>query len=495
MIRQGWSVRGPILPGVVMGILALSGGLEAQEHPFSHLTFPELTFHPPEAEEHQVAGVTVYHLHDPSIPLVDFFLQLRGGVSHFPRSEQVRIGALPSLLRNGGTTHLPPDSVDLRLDLLAAQLSVGSGGGGSFAALNTLTPVFPEALALLRDLLLDPGFDGEAVEIWRRQELERIRRRGDDPGTLAFSEFNRLLFGDHPVGWVTTEEELAPEALDGEALRATHRELVCRDRLLLGVAGDLDWNEARPLVERFLAGWPPCPAPLNVPPPAALREGPGIYILHRPLEQTTVILAQESPIRQRDTPDFFASRVANHLLGASGFGSRLMARVRTEEGLAYGASSIWTTPVNHPGLVGALTATRSDRVPRAVALLLDELERFRVEPPTPAEVERALDEIRNGYVFAFESAAGIVARQMSYRSQELPPGWLERFLEGVGEVTPETLAQVVREVIDPNRMVILLVGDASTFADALEGVGPRFRLESDGTILPWDGIPAPEAPR
>jgi len=459
------------------------------------LAFPPLTFVPSPVSEYPVAGVPVFHLYDPSLPLVDVFVQLRGGISNFPREDAPALSGLHSLLRNGGTLRLPPDSVDAALDLLALQLSLGSGGGGAFASLNTLTQTLDAGLDLFREILLEPAFDAEAVEVWRGQELDQIRRRIDDPGSLAFSEFNRLMFGDHPVGWVFTEAEFLPsldidseepsDPLGSERLRDLHRRLYCRENLLLGVAGDLTWAEAEPKIETFLEAWPACPAPLPPAPRSDLRRGRGVFILPREVEQTTVILAGPGGIRQEDSPEFFASRIANFILGGGGFTSRVFSRVRTERGLAYGASSLWTTPIREEGLVGVVTATRPERTVEAVELLFEILEDFRTEPPSDAEFSSALDQILNGYVFAFESARQIVGRQMGNRAQRLPDTWLERFLEGIQEVNRESVLQVARTHIRPEEMTLLLVGDARRFGPGLEAFGPLYRLSPDGEISPW----------
>jgi len=453
------------------------------------LEFPPLVFDPPEADEYEVLGVPVYHLHDPALPLVDFFVQLRGGLGHLPREEMAAAVALPSLLRAGGTESLPPDSLDLRIDLLALQLSISAGAGGMSAGINSLTETFDEGLALLRDVILRPGFDGEAVEVWRGQEVEWIRRREDDPGGLAVSEFNRLMFGDHPTGWTLVEEDLSEEQVSPERLRDLHGRLVCRDRLIVGISGDLSWEEAESRLHAFLEPWPECSEPLPDPPLPEIRAEGGIFILPRPIEQSTVIIAQPGGILQEDSPDFFASRIANHLLGGSGLTSRIMSRVRTEQGLAYGASSLWTASRRHEGLLGAMTATRPERTMEATRLLLEILEEFSGEEPSRTEVDDALEEIVNGYVFAFESASQIVARRMGYRAQDLPAGWLERYLEGLQDVTPEAIARVTGEHLDVSRMTMLIVGDPDRFDPGLEELGPLYLLSSDGSWTPWVSSP------
>jgi len=446
---------------------------------------PPLVFEPPVASEHEVLGVPVFHLHDPSLPLVDFQLQLRGGVSHLPRERMAAATALPSMLRNGGTLRLPPDSLDRRLDELALQLAVGSGGGGTSIGLNALTHTADEGMSLLREILLQPGFDEEALEVWRGQEREWIRRREDDPAGLAYAEFNRLMFGDHPVGWILGPEDLTEDRLSTTLLRELHGLLICRDRLTLGISGDLTWDEAEPRIREFLEPWPECTTPLPPPPVPRLRDDGGVFVLPKETDQSTVILAQPGGVLEEDSPEFFASRIANHLLGASGFTSRIMSRVRTEQGLAYGASSIWTASIRHEGIVGAVTATRAERTLETTRLLLEILEDFRRVPPTQEEVRDALDEIANGYVFAFGSASQIVARRMAYRAQGLPDDWLERYLEGIQGVTAEEVRAVTLARIDPPGMTILIVGDPTRFDPGLDLLGPLHELSPDGSIRPW----------
>ncbi|TVR66535.1 MAG: insulinase family protein [Gemmatimonadales bacterium] len=452
------------------------------------LPFPELVLDAPQASEHHVAGVPVYHLHDPTLPLVDVYIQMRGGVNHYPRQDLAPLLGFSSFLRNGGTLDLPPDSVDLRLDMAAVQLGFGSGGGGRYVSMNVLTSAVDEGLALVGDILTEPGFDAEAVEVWRRQELDRLRRRADNPTSLAFEEFNRLVFGDHPVGWQLEEGDLDPENFRPDRLRAMAERLLCRDRLVVGIAGDLTWDEAEPRIRSFLERWPQCDEPIPDAPIPDMRQGPAVVILPRPLEQTTIVMAQPGGIVQEDSPDYFASRVADLILGGGGFSSRLMTRVRSEEGMTYGASSLWTTPVRHEGLVGAVTATRPERTVEAVELILEILDEMRTHGPSAEEVDTALDQILNGYVFAFQSTRQVVSRRMGDLVQGLPEDWMERYLQGIGAVTPEDVLRVAGAHIDPTAMTILLVGDPDRFGPGmarLGELGPVYRLSTDGSLSPF----------
>lgn len=428
------------------------------------LEFPELEFTPPEALRYEVAGeVPVLFLEDHTLPLVDVYAYFRGGYARMDREVYAAATALPSLLRSGGTTTLPPDSVDQLMEFYAIGTSFGSGGGSSFSTLNTLRDNLDVALELWSDLLRNPRFDSAQVAVWRGQELENVRRRKDNPGLLAFSEFNRLMFGDHPTGWEMREWDLEPEDLSREALERVHAEVFCRDHLILGVTGDVTWREARERLERMLVGWPSCPRELPEPPTPDLRTGGGVYLIPKDLEQSTVVMAHRGGVRQADDQDFFASRIANSILGGAGFSSRILSRVRTEKGYAYSASSFWTAPARHEGIVGALTRTRSETTIAATRLILEIIDEMRRVPPGDDEVARAIDEIVNGFVFNFESPSQVVSRQMFYEAQDLPADWLERFVRGIQRVRPRDVHDVMREHLRPEEMIILILGNPVEF--------------------------------
>lgn len=436
------------------------------------LRYPALSFEPPQIRlEHLAGNVPVLFLEDHRLPLVSIFARFKGGYGLFPRERYAAATALPALLRNGGTTGLSPDSVDRRLESLAVSTSFGSGGESMFASINVLTSVLDEAVSLWADILQRPRFDSAQVEVWRGRELESVLRRLDDPRRLAFSEFNRLMYGDHPTGWEMDAADLDPEDLRPELLRAIHSEVFCLDNLVLGVTGDIGWDVARSRLEELIAGWPPCPGPLPDPPLPQIRREPGVYLIPRDLNQSTVVMAHATEVRRSDTEEYFASRIGNAILGNSGFSSRLLSRVRTEAGYAYSASSLWTTPRRAPGLVGAITQTRSETTVAAIRLVLETIAQMTEAPPSAEEVALAIDQTVNGFVFNFENPSQVVSRQMLYLAQELPRDWLQQYVDGIQAVEPEDVGDVFARHVDPDDMIILVVGQPEEFDAPLEALG------------------------
>ena len=469
---------------------ALPGDGAAQESVrdrIASLAVPELRFTPTQPRVETVRGVPVYFLENDELPLVTFYAVFKGGVGNLSRDYLAAASSMPNLLRSGGTASLPPDSVDVRIESLALAMSFGQGGSSASSRVNFLAEHLEEAVPLWAEMLRQPRFDSAHVELWRGTELERVRRRGDDPASLAYSRFNRIMYGDHPIGWEMTAADLEPGDVADEKLRHVHEALFCPGNMVLGVAGDVDWGRAEALLDRMLSNWPPCTGNLQEYPVPEIRKEPGVFVIHKAIEQSVVIAAHSSSLRQGDTPVYFASRIGNSILGASGLSSRLNIEVRTRQGLAYGASSIWTTSRTNDGLVGAVTRTKAESTLAAARLLLEVLGSMRDEAPTEAEVSRVVDEVVNGFVFNFGTPLQVVARGMTYRTLDLPADWLRRYVQGIQRVTPRAVHDVFRSELDPARMTILLLGDTTRFD------GSPLELGSV-TILEEDPPPPPEEP-
>lgn len=437
------------------------------------LRYPPLRFRAPVPERHEVEGVAVLYMEDHTVPLVTVLARFRGGYSLFDRRLFAAASALPALLRYGGTETLPPDSVDAALEYYALQTTFGGGGETVFSSLNTLTEHLDVALGLWGEMLRTPRFDSTQVEIWRGRELENVRRRPDDPQRLAFSEFNRLLYGDHPVGWEMEPADLAPEALTPETLGEVRDRILCPENLILGVTGDVPWRELEPLLRRMIRGWPPCTGELSEYPIPDIRNDGGVFLIPRDLEQSILVMAHPTDVHLGDGREYFSAQIGNTILGSGGFSSRLMARVRTEEGYAYSVGSIWTMPRRYQGIVGAVTRTRPENTVPTLRLILDVMAEMGREPPGRAEVQTSIDQIANGFVFNFETLGQIVSRRMFYLAQDLPDDWLERYLAGIEAVTPSSVHSVLRKNLRPGEMTILVVGDPERIGrEGLESLGP-----------------------
>lgn len=448
-------------------------GLEAVRQ----LEYPPLEFDPPEPERFELSnGVTVFFLRDETLPLLDLLVNVRGGYSYFGREDYAAAAGLLPLMRNAGTRTFSPDSLDAHIDFHALGLSTSTDGARMVLRVNGLRRQLDLVVDLWSEILLEPRFDSAAVERWRVRELEAVRRRGDFPGSLAVLEFNHVMYGDHPTGWMMKESDLSTQRVSAARLRDLHGRMVCPENAIVGAAGDVDRDTLRAALERALKGWTPCAEALPEPPAPSLRPDPRVYVIPSSLPQSTVVVGQPGGVRVEESSDYFASRLANWIIGGSSFTSRLMTRVRTEAGLAYSASSVWGAARDHERILGAITHTASERTVDAARLVIATLADARTAPPTADEVALAQDAIMNGFVFGFGNSAQVVARQVGYLAEGLPADWLTRYFRGIRAVGTEDVARVIRRHLHPEDFTILIVGDTTAF-DAGE-LGPVTVLDS-----------------
>jgi len=453
------------------------------------LEYSPLEFQAPEVERRSLdSGTQIFYLRDPSLPLVSLYARFRGGYSLLPKRVYAAATALPGLLRTGGTRNLSPDSVDHLVEFYALQTVFGGGGESTFSSVNTLTKHLKPALALWGEILKAPRFDPLAVEVWRGRQAENIRRRQDNPSGLAFAEFNRIMFGDHPIGWEMSEEDLTPDRLSTGTLMEVHHRIFCPENLILGAVGDVDWETLEPLLNEMLADWPACVGELEEPGEPEMRQGPEVFLIPKDLPQSTVILGQAGGVSQSSGSEYFASRIGNSILGGGGFSSRLLTRIRTERGWAYGASSVWTAPAHHEGMVGAVTQTKSGSTVAAIRLILETMGEMRETPPTDAEVNHTVSQIVNGFVFNFQDPAQIVSREMYYLARGLRSDWLEVYLKGIQEVSPRDVQRVFESHVEPEKMIILILGNPESFDLPPEVLGPVQIWDADRGAVASGGL-------
>ncbi len=441
---------------------------------------PEIVFTPPEAIEHTLSnGVTVFHLKDDAFPVMDMLAHFRGGFSYLPREYYAAGSALPTLLRTGGSSTHTPEEIDEFFEARAVQATFGGSGEAILSSVNVLVEHLDETLEVWGAMLKSPAFDDDRISVWKGQEVESLRRRIDNPTGLAYAEYNRLMYGDHPIGWEMNEADLAPERTSADAFRYVHGRVLCADNLLLGVVGPLDWEELEPRLEALMADWPACSEPLELPPIPNVGAEPGVYLIPRPLNQSTVVVAHPTDLRQSADPEYFAAQMGNTILGASGLTSRLSQVLRTERGYAYGAASLWTTPRRYAGLLGVTTQTRSETTIEAIEAMIEVVESMASVPPSDSELGDRIDEAVNGWVFNFQSAARIVSRRLGLRAAGLPDEWLTSYLDGIRAVTAEDIRALYERYLRPGEWVILIVGNPDDFGGSLEALGPVTILDPD----------------
>ena len=444
------------------------------------LQFPPLRFSPPMPKRVNLSnGVPVYLLPDKTLPILQLFVVSKAGVAHVPDSLWGVGWHADEIIRSGGTTRLSPDSVDKLLDFYAIQFQLNTENEQSRAFVSGLSRYRDEMLELTFDLLRNPRNDTSRIRILAAQQEESWRRRNDQPFSVIARAWNQVMLGDHPLGrTLATPAEIA--GFTPQRFRWVEERIFCPENLLIGVTGDFDERPLIAKLESLFRGWERCKAGLRELPPLHFAQGPPVVLVEKDFNQTSIRMGHAGGLKVANTPDYFASAVAEFLLGGGGgFSSRLLQRVRSDSGFAYSVFSFWEATPKREGQFAAGAQVRAEKTVAALKLMRQIVGSMATEPVTAKDVKLAQDNRVNSFVFQFENAGQIVSQQLSYAVNGLPPNWFEVYLQGIQRVTPEQVTDVAQRYLHPERLVTVVVGKPSAFDKSLSEYGPVTALSVD----------------
>lgn len=457
-----------ILATTLVG-LALAPNSPAAEIPDrpEKLTYPELRYEPPKPSDYRVplkSGPIAYLVPDRELPLVNVQVMIRCGSYLEPGGKAGLADFTGHLLVRGGTATQSPEALEERLAFLAAGLTSGIGDEQGTVNLNLLSKDLPEGLKLLRDVLTAPRFETNRLALYRQQTIQAMQQRNDDSADIEARELAYLSYG--PDFWSNRfPTRKSVESLTPEDLHAFHRKWFHPANFVVAVNGDFDRTQMIAALETVFGDWPfsgetPPPIPTN-----AVLAKPGVYVVNKEVNQGRVSVLL--PGVKRDHPDFIALQIMNDILGGGGFTSRIMNRVRSDEGLAYGASSHFPGGVEFAHPFQAAFQSKSRTVTYASSIILDEINRISSTAVSDAELQTAKRSFVDTFPEHFNTKGKVATTfardEFTGRFAQTPDYW-STWRDKVEGVTADDVKRVAAKHLHPDEAVILIVGQSEEVA-------------------------------
>jgi len=351
------------------------------------LTYPPLVYEPPAPAQFRVplkSGPIAYVVPDRELPLVNLVVYARAGSYLEPAGKEGLAELTGYLLARGGTKSKTAEALEERLAFLAARLESGIGENQGSVSLNLLSKDLDEGLAILREVLSAPRFQDDKIALRKQQLLQAMQQRNDESAAIEGREQGFLAYGEN--FWANHYSTAASvNSLQRGDLEKFHQQWFHPANFVVAASGDFDRDQMVQKLEALFADWPfkgesPPPIPTNTTFAAA-----GVYLVDKDVNQGRV--AMMLPGIQRDNPDYFAVVIMNDILGGGGFTSRIMNRVRSDEGLAYDAHSIFQGGVYYPLTFTAGFQSKSRTVAYAASIVLDEMQKIAAGPVTDDELK------------------------------------------------------------------------------------------------------------
>jgi predicted Zn-dependent peptidase len=491
--RKVWKsvLKPPLAFSLLAGVLLSALPAAAQKH-YKQLRYPPLgdLRLPPVERTVLPNGLVLYLVEDPSLPRVEGHVLIRTGARFEPAEKVGLTSILGQAMRTGGSTTRKGEEIDRQLENVGASVETSIGTSAATASLFTLQENLPQVLDILADLLRNPAFPEDKIELAKVQERTAIARRNDDVGSIADREFSKLLYGAASP-YARTTEYGTIEVITRDELVAFHRCSFHPNQTILGLWGDFHAAEAKALVERFFGNWPRQEVAMPAL-PAVPQEGQGSvnFIAKEDVNQTNLRIGHLGG--RFDDPDYYALDVMAEILGG-GLSSRLFRHIRSDLGLAYAVGAAWRAGFDYPGSFVLRCDTKSQTTVQATEEILKEFGRLTQEPVTADELRVAKEGILNSFVFNFDNTGEVVRRLMTYEYYGYPRDFLEKFKANVERVTAADVLRAAQKHLKSAKLVILAVGRQQDFDQPLSSLGEV--TDIDVSIPPppvhEDPLPAP----
>ena len=483
-----FSAKTPILrmaAGVVI-LAAIAAPVFAQVANWKDIQIQPLpAFHPQEPKRFELPnGMVIFLQEDHDLPFINGFARIRGGSRNEPAGKAGLVSMYADTWRTGGTKTRDGDQLDDFLEARAAKVETGAGLDSTTIGMTSLKQDFDDVFIVVLDLLQNPAFREDKLEIAKKGAFDEISRRNDDTGSIVARESAKLGYGaQSPYARVPEYATIA--AITRQDLLDWHRTHVFPNNIILGFSGDFDSSAMESKLREALATWQKGPS-YKEPEAPISPDKPDYYLVNKPdVNQSAISMVDMGTTRRN--PDYYALQVFNEAFGGS-FSSRLFSTIRSKLGLAYDVSGGIGTSWDHPGVTRIAMGTKSESTVEAIQALDTEIANLNTNPITDAEMKRAKDSILNSFIFAFDSPAKILRERMAYEFYGYPPDFLERYRAGVEKVTTEDLARVAAKYLHRKQMRVLVVGNTAEFGKPLSTLGPV--KEIDISIPPPPAEPA-----
>ena len=397
-------------------------------------------------------GIKAWLVEEHSIPFAAIEIRFKGGASLDRDGARGAINLMSATLEEGAGDLDAQGFAEAR-DALAASFRFDVHRDAMSVSTRFLTENRDQAMALLRLALIEPRFDQAAIDRVRGQVISNLRSDLNDPNSLASLAFSGMAYGDHPYATDLNGTPESVAALTRDDILNAYRDVMVKDRVYVGAAGDISAEELGALLDDLLGDLPTGGAPL--PPDVEPKLTGGVSVVPYNTPQSVAMFGHSGI--PRDDPDFFPAFVANEIFGGSGLQSRLSLEVREKRGLTYGIGS-YLLNFDHADIIIGQMASANDRIGAAIDVIRDEWGKVAEEGVTEDELDTAKTYLTGAYPLRFDSNASIARILVGMQIDELPIDYIKTRNAKVEAVTLDDVRRVVKRLYRPDDLRFVIVG-------------------------------------
>lgn len=383
-----------------------------------------------------------------------------------------------SMLRKG-TKKRTAAQIAETIDFVGGSISTSTSDDAVFVQCSARSKDVQVCLDLMTDLILNPTFPQNEIELMKQQSIGELQSAKDSPKTLAAYHAANVYYGDQDVrGRPTSLQSISN--INRKAITDFFDRHYAPNNSVLAISGDFDPK----MVEKAFGSWKKKMVPKSLDLPSVQKGELKIRVVDKPdATQSTIVI--QGPGISRTNKDYYAVELMNYTLGGGSFSSRLMKVVRSEGGKTYGASSTFASG-RDPGPFKVSTFTRNSETGATLKLLFREIEKMRASGPNSEELEAAKSNVVGGFGLGIETGSDLASALLGGKIDGLSNNFMSEYVPLMNAVTTEQTRDVAARYLFPTTLVI--VGNAKEVVPQLKEMG----LTVNETVLFTDPVSASE---
>ena len=413
------------------------------------------------------------------IPLVEGQLVVKSGALVDPKGKEGLANITARMLSRGAAGRTA-DEIAEAVDDMGAQLSVSSDWETSRINFLVLKDRLPEILRLCADLALHPSLEQDSLEEEKDRISDEIAELADDNWRLADRWFYRVFYEGTRLAVPEAGKFRSIADISPEDVHAFYDRYYHPGNALLMLGGDLD-SECLGLVKEIFGSWKTAEPPLKRAPLKFKKlSGKTLWMVDKPdLSQSHIRIGRIGI--SWDHPDYFAAQVLNTYFGG-GLSCVLMEELRRKRGLTYGVSSQFDFGVQ-PGPFFIWTFTANEKTAELIRLTLELMENVSHGGISDDEIEAAKKYRLGNFANLIQAPEYLFEQIIRYELSRQPAEMIEKYAQNIQAVTVQQVREAARKYIDPDNIMIVVLGKRAEVADQLEKLIDNIRYADYKDIL------------
>ena len=400
-------------------------------------------------------GIKVWFVSDKTVPLIAVsFAFKKAGTATDPAGRE-GLAEMTAALLDEGAGDLDSQAFQREAEEIAVRISFDAGTDNFLGRMTTIATERDRAFELFRLALTKPRFDAEPIDRVRAQTLAGLKQEAENPSAIGRKLWRNTVFSHHPYARPASGTEASIQNISREDLVGFVADRFGRDRLMVGVVGDIAEDELVQRIDALFGALPAKTKSFKVPEIAPQGAGKTI-IVRKPIPQSLMSFGHAGI--KRDDPDWYAAYLVTRILGGGGLSSRLYEEVREKRGLAYSVYA-YLNPMDHSAVIGGGTATQNARAGESLEVIRSEWRKMAEKGITEDELRYAKAYANGSFPLRLGSRRELADMLAGIQLSDLGIDYIGKRPQLIDAVTLEQANRVAGRLFRADDLTVVVVGD------------------------------------